>query len=149
MESPHWQFSFKKVIISAYSKSSNSSGFNPILQKFYHMICEIIVSKTVCGIFLILCRSSFIDNFIVKSNFSQPKNHPNLNISRPICLIKISAHRFEDLICTNKLEEIFFRKKNFLRTWIFFCDCKTTDLVLIFFHIEFILYFFSSVIIWF
>ena len=27
-------------------KSFNSSGFNPILQGFYKMICEIIVSKT-------------------------------------------------------------------------------------------------------
>ena len=42
----------KKVITSAYSKSSNFSSFVPILQKFYEMICEIIISKTVCGIFL-------------------------------------------------------------------------------------------------
>ena len=32
-----------------------------------------------------------------------------LNISRPIYLKKVSAHRFEDHICTNKLEEIFFK----------------------------------------
>ena len=38
---------FKRVIISAYSKSSNSSVFSPILQKFCEMICEmIIVYKT-------------------------------------------------------------------------------------------------------
>ena len=43
----------KKVTTSAHSKGSNSSGFNPILQKLYKMICEIIVSKTVEGIFLI------------------------------------------------------------------------------------------------
>ena len=64
----------KKVITSAYSKSSNSSVFNPILQKFYEMIREIIVSKTVCGIFFSFCRSSFINNFIVKISFSTLKS---------------------------------------------------------------------------
>ena len=108
LESPHWRFSLKKVITSADSKSSNSSGFNPILQKFYDMICEIIVSKTMGGIFLIFCRSSFINNFMVKNNFLEPKNHRKLNISRPIYFKKISAHRFVDLICTKKLEEFFF-----------------------------------------
>ena len=33
------------------------------------MICEIVVYKTVCGIFLIFCQTSFINDFIVKSNF--------------------------------------------------------------------------------
>ena len=55
-----------------HSTSSNSSGFNPVLQKFYMMICEIIVYKTVGGIFLIFCQSIFINNFIVKSEFSEP-----------------------------------------------------------------------------
>ena len=62
----------KKVITGAYSKSSNSLGFHPILQKFYEMIREIIVTKTVCGIFLIFFRSSFVSNFILKSNFWEP-----------------------------------------------------------------------------
>ena len=35
----------KKVITSAYSKSSYFSGFNPILLEFYEMICETIVSS--------------------------------------------------------------------------------------------------------
>ena len=96
------------MITSAHSKSSNSSGFNPILQKFYEMICEIIVSKTVCGIFLIFCRSSFINNFMAKNNFWEPKNHRKLNISRPIYFKKISTHRFIDLVCTNKLEDFLF-----------------------------------------
>ena len=55
-----------------HTKSSNFSVFNPILQKFYEMIREIVVSKTVCGILLIFCRSSFIKNFIVKNNFLEP-----------------------------------------------------------------------------
>ena len=131
------------MITSAYSKSSNSSGFNPILQKFYEMICQIIV----CGIFLIFCRSSFINNFMVKNNFSVLKNHRKLNISRPIYFLKNSAHRFVGLICTNKLEEFCFQKIFLSRTWSIFRDCKTTNLSVIFIHKKLILYFLSRVII--
>ena len=60
-----------KFQVGTTLKGSNSSGFHPILQKFYEMICEIIVFKTVGRIFLIFCRSSFINNFIEKSNFSE------------------------------------------------------------------------------
>ena len=135
------------MIISWHSKSSNYLVFNPILQKFYEMICEITVYKTIRGIFLIFCRSSFINNFMVKNNFLEPKNHRKLNISRPIYFKKISAHRFVDLICTNKLEEFFFQKIFLSRTWSFFHDCKTTNLGVIFFHKKLISYFFSRVII--
>ena len=82
------------MVISAYSKSSNSSGFDSILQKFCEMICEVIVYKTVGGIFLIFCQSSFITNFIVKNHFFEPLNHRNLNNSRPIYFKKFSAHCF-------------------------------------------------------
>ena len=127
---------------SAHSKSSNSLGFHLILQKFYKMICEIIVSKTMC-----VYLSSFINNFMVKNSFSEPKNQRMLNISRPIYFKKISAHRFVGLICTNKLERFFFRKTFFSRTWSFIHDCNTTNLGGIFFHKKIILYFFSRVII--
>ena len=110
------------------------------------MICEIIVFKTVCGIFLIFCRSSFINNFMVKNNFLQPKNHRKLNFSRPIYLKKISAHRFVGLICTNKLERFLFQRIFLSGTWSFFHNCKITDLGVIFFHKNLILYFFSRVI---
>ena len=46
------------MITSAYSITSNYLAFNPILQKFYEIICEIIVSKKMRQIFLIFCRSS-------------------------------------------------------------------------------------------
>ena len=121
------------MITSAHSKGSNSSGFNPTLQKLYKTICEIIVSETMCGIFLIFYRLSFINNFIVKNSFSEPKNQRKSNISRPIYFKKMSAHRFVSLICTNKLERFFFRKNNFSRTWSFFHDCNTTNLGIIFF----------------
>ena len=114
------------MITSAHPKSSNSSEFNPILPKFYEMICEIIVSKTLCGNFLIFCWSSFINDFMMKNNFSEPKNHQKLNISRPIYFKKNSAHCFVGLICTNKLEGFFFFEKKISRTWSFFHDCKTT-----------------------
>ena len=98
------------MINSAYSESFNSSRFNPILQKHYEMICEIIVSKMVCGTFLIFCRSSFIDNFIVKNNFSEPQNHPNLNISRSIYLKKI-PHTVLKITSTQISWKSFFSKK--------------------------------------
>ena len=136
------------MITSAYFKSSNCSMFNPILHKFYVIICEIIVSKTVSGIFLTFCRSSFIDNFIVINNFWNLKINRNLNISRPIYLKQNSVHSFEDHICTNKLEELFYVKNVFSRTWSFFRDCKTTDLDFSFFHKKIILYFLFQFLSW-
>ena len=128
------------MITSAYSQSSNSSRFIPILQKFCEMICEIIVYKTVFGISLIYCWLSFINNFIVKNQFSEPWNHQNLNILTPIYVKKKNfVHHFEDHIYTNKLDEFFFQKFFISRTWSFSHDCKTTDLDLIFFHKKIIL----------
>ena len=67
------------------------------------------------------------------------------NLKRPIHFKKISAHRFEDHICTNKLEEFFFFFKK-----IYFKDLKLFSglqnhwyLRLIFFHKKSILYFFQ------
>ena len=112
MESHYWRFLLQKVITTAHSKSSNSSGFNPILRKFYEMIYKIIVSKTLCGIFFIFFRSSFINNFMVKNNFLEPKNHQNLNISRPIYFKK----NFRTPFCRSYLykyagSSFFFRKR--------------------------------------
>ena len=135
------------MVTSPYSKSSNSSGFNSILQKFYEMICEIIASKTVGGIFLLFCQSSCINNFMEKNNFSELQNHQKLNISKPIYFEKISAHRFEDRICSNKLDGFFFQKTFFSRAWSFFRDWKTTNLGVIFLHKKLVLYFSSKVII--
>ena len=81
------------MITSAHSITTNSLGFNSILQTFYEKILEVIVSKMVSRIFSIFSRSSFINNFMAKNNFSVSKNHQK--ISRPICFLKSSAHRFE------------------------------------------------------
>ena len=130
------------MIISWHSKSSNYLVFNPILQKFCEMICEITVHKMLCGIFLIFCRSSFINNFMVKNNFLKSKNHWKLNISRTIYFKKISSQRFVDLICTNKLEVFFFQKIFLSRSWGSFHECKTTNLGPFFPQkIDFILFF--------
>ena len=104
----------KKLIPSGYSKSSNSSEFTPILQKYYEMICEIIVSTTMCGMFLIFCPLSFANSFMVKNNFSEPQNHLKLNISRPIYFKKYSylKNPKKDLTQIN-WKDLFFRKKTF------------------------------------
>ena len=135
------------MVTSAHSKSSNSSWFKPILQKFYEMIWEIVVSKTMCGIFLIFFRSSFINSFMVKNSFWEPKFQLKLNISRPIYFKNISAHRFVGRICTNKLEGFFFEKQFFQGLWSIFHDCNTANLGVIFFPQKINLFFFSSVII--
>ena len=137
----------KKVITNGYSMSSNSSGFNAILLKFYEIICDIVVSKTVCGIFWVFCQSSFVNNFMEKSNFLESQNYRKLNIWKPIYFQKNFAYRFEERICTKKLDGFFFRKTFFSRTWSFFHDWRTTNLGVIFFHKKLILYFFSKVII--
>lgn len=100
---PYWQTFFGKLTTNAYSKSSSCSGFNTILQRFH----DIIVSKPVGGIFLIICRSRFINNLLWWM-FQDRKISKNFNISRSIYFKKISAHRFEDLVCANKLERFFF-----------------------------------------
>ena len=103
---------------SAHSKSSNSSGFNPILKKFYKMICKIIVSKTVGRIFLIFCRSISINNSMLKNSFSEPNNQRKLNISRPICFKKNVRTPFCRSYLYKLAGRIFF-PKNF-----FFNDLK-------------------------
>ena len=103
------------MITSAHSKSSNSSRFKQILQKFYKLICELIVFKIECGIFLIFCRLSFIKNFMMKNSFSEPKYQRKLNISRPIYFKKISAYHLVGLICISNPEGFFFFEKNFFQ----------------------------------
>ena len=145
METPHWTVFIKKVITSTNSTSSNSSGFNPILQKFYKMICEIIVSKTVSEIFLIFCWSSFINNFMAKNSFSEPKKSAKMKYLETHLFKKIPAHLLVGLICTNMREGFFFWKKISLRTWSFFHDFSTTTLGVIFLNKKIIVYFFSRV----
>ena len=62
----------------------------------------------LCGIFLIFCRSSFINNFMVKNSFSEPKNQRKSNIWRPIYFEDISAHRVEGFFFLNEGLRAFF-----------------------------------------
>ena len=99
----------------------------------------------MCGIFLILCWSSFINNFMLKNSFSEPKYQRKLNISRPIYFKKISAHHLVGLICASNPEGFFFWKKFFSRTCSFFHDCNTTNMGVIFFpQKKIVLYFFQE-----
>ena len=133
------------MITRVHFKSSNSSGFNPILQGFYKMICEIVVSKTGAE-FSWFLSFKFL-KFLVKDNFLEPKNYRKLNISRPIYFLKFSAHRFVGLICTNKLEGFFFRKYCFQGLGAFFTTAKTTNLDVIFFLKKLMLNVFSRVVV--
>ena len=138
----------KKLITSAYSKSSNFSGFIPILQKFYEMICEIIISKTVCGIFLFFLSVKILLIILWRRTiFGNRKITKKLNISRLIYL-KQNPHTLLKILFVQIIwTDFFFRKTLFSRTWSFFHDWKTTNLGAIFFHKKIILYFFSKMII--
>ena len=129
----------------AYSETSSSPGFHSILHNFHKMIFEIIYCKTISWIFLTFCRLHFISNFEVKNNFSEPWDYQKLNISRRMYFKEISAHRFQDLICTNKLESKFF--KSFLNFFRGLSKLQNTYLGVSFLHKKMILYFFSRVII--
>ena len=96
-----------------------------MLQKFCNMICEIIFSRVVCGMFLIFLLFTFDKNFVARNNFLELQNSKNLIIRKPIYFLKIYAHRFEDLICTNKLKGLFSRIF-FSMSWNVFHDCKIT-----------------------
>ena len=63
----------------------------------------------------------------MNKNFLEPQNYQKLSVSRPIYFKIISAHRFEDLISTNKLE-IFFSRKVFFNDLELFHGSKTTNL---------------------
>ena len=90
-----------------------------------------ISSKSLIWVFLIFCRSRFLNNFIAKNISLEPYNQM-LNISRPICIKKHSAHFFK--ICKNRWN-CFFQTE-----W------ETTNLGVSFLHKEIILYFLSVII---
>lgn len=133
--------SVTRNITSAYTKSSNSQSFNPILQKFYKMMCEKLVSETVCGIFL-----SFVytKNVIVKKIFWNCRIIKSWNIWKPYYFWKMSKNSFEDVVCTFKLEKIFCKKYlKKKKDLVAFPKYQTTNLGFIFLHTKF--YTFSQV----
>ena len=79
------KFFFLKLINSTYAKCSNYLELNSILQKFYEMVCEILVLKTVREIFLIFCLSCFINSvargimrhFVLKLNITPERTGHN------------------------------------------------------------------------
>ena len=134
-------FFTKKIITSAYSKSSNFVGLNPILHKFCE-ICEIIFFKTVCGIVLIFCRSRFMNDFFVKNIFLEPWNHQKLK-SWPIFFLKKFPRNFLKILSLQEVswKVFFFNLLHLLGAFFMAAN------LLNFLHKKLILYFFSSVII--
>ena len=134
------------MITSARSKSSNSSGFNPVLQKFYEMICEIIFSKTVWGIFFIFCRSNlqFHEQFHGEGQFSEPNITESWISPRyPFILTKF-PHTVLKILSVQMSWKNLFLNFFLLRTWSFLHDCKTTNLGVTFFNRKLILYIFCK-----
>ena len=117
---------YKEIISSLYSKDSNSLGFNPILQKFSEMICEIILSKIVCRISLIFRRSHFINNFVVKKNFFETVK------SWDLFILKIFPHTILNILPLPIRWKDLFSKKSFSLIRSFFYDSKVTHLRVIF-----------------
>ena len=112
------------MITTVHSKSSNFSGFNPILPKFYEMIFEIIFSKTVYGIFLIFCQSSFINDFMVKNNFSEPKNHQKVKYLKTHLFLKNFRTPIFRSYLYKEAEILFFKKDFFQGLGAFFTTAK-------------------------
>ena len=134
------------MITSSNSNSINSSGFNPVLQKFYEMICEIIVSQTMCGILLIFCQSSLSDDFIVKNNFREPQNLRNVNILRPTYFKKISYSVLKIISAHVSWKKIFWKKIFFPRLGAFLVTGKPLIWATFFSRENLFYIFFSTVI---
>ena len=117
---------YKEIISSPYSKGSNSLEFNPILQKFSEMICEIILSKMVSRMSLIFRRSHFINNFVVKNNFFETVK------SRDLYILKIFPHTILNTLPLQISWKDLFSKKSFSLIRSFFYDSKVTHLRVIF-----------------
>ena len=100
----------------------------------------------VCVIFLIFCWTSFI-NFIEAQFFRTLKllklKYLEINLFKKKNNLHIVLKNISAQVSWKNFFFFFFRKKIISRTWGFFCDCKTTDLGLIFFHKKLILYFFQ------
>ena len=130
-------FFTKKIITSAYSKSSNFVGLNPILHKFCE-ICEIIFFKTVCGIVLIFCRSRFMNDFFVKNIFLEPWNHQKLK-SWPIFFLKKFPRNFLKILSLQEVswKVFFFNLLHLLGAFFMAAN------LLNFLHKKLILYFFQ------
>ena len=102
-----------------------------------------IYSRMVFGIFLIFCRSRFINNFVVKNNFSEPWNQ-KLYISRHIHFEKFSR-RILKILSLQKAGRIFFQKYFFIDLVELFSRLQNHSFLgVICFHKKLTVYFISS-----
>ena len=97
------------MITSAYSKNSNSSGFNPILQNFTRWFVRQFSPKQ-CAEFSWLFVDRVLLIILLRRTIFETLKSPKLKYLETYSFQKNSAHRFEDHICTNNLERIFFEK---------------------------------------
>ena len=85
-------------------RSSNSLRFNSILQKFYEMICEILISRTMCGIFLI-----FVVRVLLMVSFWRANFGTIATFSDPFIFKKFRQTVLKILSAQNKLEKLLFK----------------------------------------
>ena len=74
------------------------------------MICWIVISKTVCRIFLLFVNQDLLIILWITTIFQNCKITKRLNISRTIYLKKNSAHCFENLSFFNILFQVSIGK---------------------------------------
>ena len=129
------------MITSVYAKSSNSFGFNLILQKFYEIIWEILVPKRCAEFSRFFCRSCFI-NLLWRTNFGTVKS-PKVKISRDRSIIfKKFPHTVLNILSAQIRLKHFFQRNYFSWTPSFFHEWKTNNLDLIFLRKTIISYLF-------
>ena len=128
-------------------KSSNSSDFNPILQILYVMICEIIVSKTMCGIFLFFVNRVLLI-ILWRWTIFRNRKITGSEISQDPFIFKKFPHIVLNILSAQISWKDFFWKHIFFKDLELFHNWKITNLGVIFFHKKLlILYFFSRVVI--
>ena len=120
------------MIASNYTKTSNSLGFQPILQTHHEMICEIPFFQNGLRNFLdFFCRSCSSFVFcIVKSKFRNRKS-PKVKISRdPFLFKKIPRTILKALSAKISWKHSFFTKTFFQRPVVFLTYAKPLILYL-------------------
>ena len=99
----NWEFCLKNWHPVLPLRTPTLYGLILSCKKFYKIICEILVSKTVCGSFLILV------NFVLKSKFGNHKITESWNISRKIYFEKFPQTVLKILSAKIRWKLLFLR----------------------------------------
>ena len=130
----HWRMFVKKLIASAYANSSNSLGFNPILQIdddlwFMRWFVQYLSPKWCPGFSWFFKVWVLLLTFWWKANFRTIKS-PKVKISLDPCTFKNFLHTVLKIL---PAQINWKHSKFFSKTWSFFHKCNTTNLGVIFF----------------